>query len=506
MHRFVGSRVTISAWLAAAVIVCLSAAWAAPADAQQAKAAVKSGEVVPMGKQAGSSGQAKPAVPPAETSKPAGENKKDGPGVPPPPGERQMSTTIKEPADYGEAVRVALVQSPLLVKSALEIETKRLDVQDAWSTFIPTVSINTTYWFRMPTKIDGTTDKPYTISFSTGQWNPILSGFEVKARNEMTNIAILGHLKVIGIGLKRLGTDFLQLSVIEEQHEVIKKRIELARMNLEFYKTRLSMGQATKLDIRIAETRMEMAKAEEDKLAALRNMVMDDIKFILGVPFTHKLKLDVAKAKKQILGEFSPADVSDEKVRQYSFDLRMQEYEKRLQQKNIGLSYVKLLPSFGFTFQTVDAFNNTNTNTNRDGFPFYPGINISLPLDYWTKGRDIARQYKKLDQVHAATRAKEFELVVTVQKAFSEYQTANSDFIMANSQLELTKLQDEQTEYRHKTGQAEFDKLVADRNEYYTAWQKMLLQKMKRETALLELKYLNGDLQNQYIDVEAWEK
>jgi len=173
---------------------------------------------------------------------------------------------------------------------------------------------------------------------------------------------------------------------------------------------------------------------------------------------------------------------------------------------NIGLSYVKLLPTFGFTFQTVDAFNNTSTSSNKSGFPFYPGINVSMPLDYWTKGREISRQYKKLDQVFAGARAKEFELMVSVQKAMSEYQSTSADFMLANSQMELNKLQDEQTEYRHKTGQLDFDKLVTDRNAYFDSRQKMLLEQVKRDIALLTLKHLSGDLQGQYIDVAAWEK
>ena len=509
MHRTAGLYRPRAAWRVLVLLLCLALVCAGSAWAQQkTKTVVKSGEIKPV---APAQSETLPAAPQAKADKDASPAKSGPTADAPPPsgGERQMSTTIKEPADFNECVRVALVQSPMLVKSALEIETKRLDAQDAWSGFVPTVSINTTYWFRMPTKIDGTTDKPYTISFSTGQWNPILSGFEVKAKNEMTNMAILGHLKVIGEGLKRLASDFLQLSALQEQKDIVRKKQELAKLDLDFFKTRLGMGQATQLDVRIAETRIEMAKAEDDKLNTMRGMTMDDIKFILGVPFTNKLNLDVAAAKKQILNKYSVADVTEEKVRAHSFDLRMAEYEKSLQKKNIGLSYVKLLPSFGFTFQTVDAFNSSSTSTstkNNGGFPFYPGINISMPLDYWTKGREISRQYKKLDQVQAATRAKEFELMVSVQKAMSDYQATASDLSLATSRAELSKLQDEQTEYRYKTGQVDFDKFVSDRNAYYDSQQKMLLEQVKRDIALLTLKHLSGDLENQYIDVAAWEK
>jgi outer membrane protein TolC len=488
MHRIAGMK----RLRAVAVLLCLALTWACPAAAQQNTSA--------KAKPSESKSTQSETLPSKTETKPAADP------PPPPDGTRQMSTTVKEPADFNECVRVALVQSPMLVRSALEIESKRLDVQDAWGTFLPTVSINSTYWFKMPQRTDGTTDKPYSISFSTSQWNPLLSGFDVKAKNQMANIAVLGHLKVIGEGLKRLAIDFVQLSSTQEMREIVRKKQELAKMNLDFFKTRLGLGQATQLDVRIAETRVQMTKAEEDKINSMRAMIMDDVKFLLGIPFTHKLELDVAAAKKQILGKFSVADVTDEKIRTNSFDLRIQEYEKNLQRMNIGLSYVKLLPTFGFTFQTVDSLNSSNNTYKSDGFPFYPGINISIPLDYWAKGREISRQYKKLDQAQAGGRAKEFELMVSVQKAMSEYQGTSADLALASSQMELNKLQDEQTEYRHKTGQAEFDKFVTDRFTYFDSRLKMLVEQAKRDTALLTLKHLSGDLQGQYVDVAAWEK
>jgi len=454
--------------------------------------------------------------------------KTDIPGEQRPPATWETTTTVRQPADFNECVRVALVQSPLFVKSTLEIQSKRLDVQDAWSEFIPTLSLSTTYWFVLPkayyntvqtvydpatgqnditknVQVGTQTQKPYTISFNTGQWNPILAGFDVAAKKEMVSMAILGHLRVISDGLHRLAADFLQLEAVTEQQAIVGKKVELAKSNLEFFKTRQGLGQATDMEIRMAETKITMAKAEADSVNAQRAQIMNDIKFILGVPFVDKLDLDVANAKQEILGSFGTADVTDDKVRAHSFDLRTAEYEKSLQHKNIGLSYVRLIPSFGFTFQSLDAFV-SSTQQVKGQFPFYPGINITMPLDYWTKGRDIARQYTKLDQQQANTKAKVFELMVTAQRAMTDYQSANSDSNLASSRSELARLQNEQTEISYKAGQADFDKVMADRTSYYESQQNMLAQKTKRDLALLALKDLTGDLQKQYIDVTSWEK
>ena len=60
------------------------------------------------------------------------------------------ATTVNSPANFDECVRVALAQSPLLTKSAVEIESKRLDVGDAYSGYIPTFVLNTTFYLNLP--------------------------------------------------------------------------------------------------------------------------------------------------------------------------------------------------------------------------------------------------------------------------------------------------------------------------------------------------------------------
>jgi outer membrane protein TolC len=488
-------------WLAALILLFL----VAPAAAQQAKTKNQP-QPEAQGDQMGAPQATKINSQAQDQGDKLGEPKapKFNPGALPPP-TSESTVQIRQPADFRECVRVALEQSPILVKSALEIETKRLDVQDAWATFIPTIDLNSTYWFSQPKNTDGSTNNPFTISFATENWNPVLSGFEVKAKKEMVNIAVLAHLKVISQGLKRLGTDFLQLDVAQQQKDLNKQKQDIAKQNLEFFKTRLGLGQATQLDVQIAETKLNMAKAEEDKISATRNMIQDDIKFIMGLPFVNKLDMDVKTAKDEVLGGFSPADMADDKIRAYSFDLRMLVYEKRLQEKNIALSYVKMLPTFGFTFQTINSLSSTQQNMNK-GALFYPGVNISMPLDLWTKGRDVSRNYKKMDQQVAQGRAKEYELMASVQKALSDYQGASADYNLANSQSELSRLQAEQSQYRYKTGQLDFDKYAADDIKYYDDAQKALIDKLKRDTYMLELKYLNGDLEKQFINVTDWEK
>lgn len=186
------------------------------------------------------------------------------------------TTSVRSPADFQECVRVALAQSPLLTKSSIEIESRRLDVGDAYSQYIPTIVLSTTFYLRLPeykntvassayqsvfnnSSSDATQNlsnsisaanavyagnsnnrnrKTYDLNFTTGAWNPMLTAFEVQAKKELVNIAVLSHLKVIDQGLLRLGTTFLQLGMAESMLNLCKEKEDLAVKNLEYAKTK----------------------------------------------------------------------------------------------------------------------------------------------------------------------------------------------------------------------------------------------------------------------------
>ncbi|MFZ5811510.1 MAG: TolC family protein [Thermodesulfobacteriota bacterium] len=417
-----------------------------------------------------------------------------------PKGLVEAATPLRSPANFDECIRVALAQSPLLVKSSIEIETKRLDLGDSYSNFIPTISINTTCYLRRPAS--SSTQDPFTVSFSAGNWNPVLTIFEVQARKDMVNIAILSHMQVIAEGLKRLGTNFLQLGMLEDQDKVVKEKAEMAKQYMEYAQTRSSLGQGTDLDVRIAESKINLIKAESDKVRNNRLMLLDDLKFILGVPFIQKIDLDLGEARKQVVAAFDPAAVTGETLRDNSYELKIQEYNKSLQKKNITVAYVKFIPTFNFGFQTVDALSST---AKQDGLPFYPYVTMSLPLDWWTKGRDVSRQYKKLGQVESEGRTKEFKLVSDFQKAMANLATADADLRYAKAKSDLSQLKLQQTQYRYETGQSEFDAIVSAMDEYLTSKQDVLFKELNKSTALLELRFLSGHLQNSYINSSVQE-
>jgi len=290
--------------------------------------------------------------------------------------------------------------------------------------------------------------------------------------------------------------------MLEDQDAVVKEKAEMAKQYLEYAQTRSSLGQGTDLDVRIAESKINLIKAESDKVRNNRLMLLDDLKFILGVPFIQKINLDLAEARKQVVASFDPAAVTGETLRDNSYELKIQEYNKSLQKKNITVAYVKFIPTFNFGFQTVDALSST---AKQDGLPFYPYVTMSLPLDWWTKGRDVSRQYKKLGQVESEGRTKEFKLVSEFQKAMANLATADADLRYAKAKSDLSQLKLQQTQYRYETGQSEFDAIVSAMDDYLTSKQDVLFKELNKSTALLDLRFLSGHLQNSYINSSVQE-
>ncbi|MYL82302.1 TolC family protein [Desulfovibrio aerotolerans] len=454
------------------------------------------------------------------------------------------ATVLKNPADFNECVRVALAQSPLLTKSSIEIESKRLDVGDAYSQYIPTIIMSTTFYLRLPeyentaaastwsNVLSNASSNPaqnlsnsvsaanaiyagnslnrdrkkYDLSFSTGAWNPLLTAFDVQAKKEMVNIAVLSHLKVIDQGLKRLGFTYLQIGMVDSVIRMAKEKEDLAQKNLEYVKTRAGLGQGAQLDVRIAETKINLSRAEAEKMRTTKSVLLDELKFILGVPFVQKVEVATNDVARQVLEDFSPASVTDERLKKHSFQLRILEYEKALQKKSIALSYIHFLPTFSFGFTSVSTLSNNNYKDDTSSLPFmYPNLTLNMPFDWWTKGRDVSRQYKKMAQLNVEGRNLEFSLMSQFQQSLAKLRAAVSEVKFAESQVELQKLTVQQAQFRFDAGQVEYDSIVAAMTAYLDSKQALIGKQYERDSAMLEVRSLCGDFQDRYINATVME-
>ena len=99
--------------------------------------------------------------------------------------------------DFDTAARIAIRQSPLLTKSDLEIQIRRLDEKDSKSDFFPSFNFRTQYFVNDVTVNGQSLYSKYSLNFTSAPYSPWEAYFSLQGRKLITKIAILTHLKII---------------------------------------------------------------------------------------------------------------------------------------------------------------------------------------------------------------------------------------------------------------------------------------------------------------------
>ena len=81
-------------------------------------------------------------------------------------------------------------------------------------------------------------------------------------------------------------------------------------------------------------------------------------------------------------------------------------------------------------------------------------------MDWWTKARDVSRQYKKLSQLNVETHNLEFQIMSEYQQGLAKLRAASSDLKFAEANADVQRLQVQQAQLRFESGQAEYDAIV----------------------------------------------
>ena len=206
------------------------------------------------------------------------------------------------PLDFEACARLAFRQSPYFLKSAMDIDLRRLDESDTRWSMIPPVSLQTFYYLDRPYS----TSKPYSLSFNWAEYNPLGSYFILQARKMLTQMAIYGHMQVISQGLERLGKQFLELASLKGLAVSQDDLIKVCKDNLAFAQNRLDIGTGTTLEVRLAAQELESAKDEKERLELSRTRTLNSLKTFLALKPEDPFSLDLHDAPRQVLGKLRP--------------------------------------------------------------------------------------------------------------------------------------------------------------------------------------------------------
>jgi len=399
--------------------------------------------------------------------------------------------------NFQEAVKIALQQSPYLKKSGLEIKIKRMDETDSRYSMIPPLTFQTYYYVNRPTGIGGT---PYSLSFSTQPYNPVVSYFTLQGQKMATQVAILAHLKTISMGLQRLGQLFLELDSYKNQAANQKDSINLSREKLTFAQNRLKAGTGTSLEVKEAQQGLEIAKNQLQLITIFQKRALSSLKGFLGLKPNQELNLDLHDTRRQVMGDFNPDTFTWEQAKSLSYDLKMEDIKLKLQGYNINLAIANAFPTILFTTQTPDPLSNTDLHG------LYVGFGLQIPVwDGFKRIRNISRQKAVLQQYGS-----EKDMIVNNLKdkfltARTKVKDAGFALQAAQSSVELAQLQVRQKEISYHSGGIPLSEFLESRIKVWEAKRKLGTSTLDYERAVLALRQISGDLGHSYVHATSFQ-
>lgn len=404
------------------------------------------------------------------------------------------ATVPDEPMNFEECVHLALQQSPFFVESAMEVQLRRLDESDSWWKLLPKFLVSTGYVLTGPRNLDDS-DR-FSLSFSTGGYDPIAAGFSIQATKLVTKIAILGHMNSINQGLYNLGNMFLHLGHLRELLIIQEELVSLAKHEKTYLGNLLETGGTNPLEVRIAEQKLEMAVLGRESLEAQRDELMDDLKIFLGLGVQDRLKLELKDAEDQVLGYFRPEEISTADVAANNIELRIQQQQREIQEYNVKLAWANYLPKFYVQTRTANPI---DTNNADDGL--YTSVGFTWTLwDWGERYRNVRRQRMNTRQDVVKENILELDISSDWRSGMTTKRRTRAALKHARAEVELAGLLKRQSEISYQAGSQPFPAYLSQIRNYFHTRKEALNNEYEDNKAMLDLRFMSGDLFNSYIN------
>jgi len=416
------------------------------------------------------------------------------PAAAPQPGEDKI--VPPGPLDFEACARLALRQSPYLLKSAMDIDIKRLDESDSRWSMVPPVSLQTYYYLERPSS----SSKPYSLNFSWDPYNPLGSFFLLQAQKMVTQMAIYGHMHTILQGLERVGKQFLELATMKRQAALQDDLVKACGDNLAYAANRLEIGTGTSLEVRVATQESESAKNEKERLEISQRRTLSSLKTFLGLKPEEPFNLDLHDASRQVLGSFNPAAATLEQAKDRSFELKIEKLRARMQEYNVSVAKTKVYPSILINAQTLNPLYSTSGG-------MYVGVGLDIPVwDGFKRIRNVSRQKTILRQIGLDKDMKEGDMADQWNTLQEDLKSAAGALKLAQSKEEVARLKERQAEIRYQSGGKTLDTWLDARNDAIEAQKITANKALEYDEYVLNLRKFSGDLGYSYVDQNSWQK
>lgn len=253
--------------------------------------------------------------------------------------------------NFDDCVFLTIQQSPLLVKSAIELEIKRLSLTSAIWNYLPqprtsiTVSNNLTL-YNMDSRYvpDDYGETKYRVSFYAAMPNPVATYFEHHVRKVMVNMAISTHRKAIGEAIYKIAGAYLRLQAQRSKVKLQEELLPLAKEQVAYWQQVETVDGRQGVSLNLANQHLREVQLMLDQTNMQEVMERTNLKILAGVEPNHALKLDTESANSILAGFDGSALKWDERWPLTENDLLMRAQIK-LSDYKIMVAWAQYIPN-----------------------------------------------------------------------------------------------------------------------------------------------------------------
>ncbi len=348
--------------------------------------------------------------------------------------------------DYPTCVRYALVHSPSLLKSRIDIQVKSADLKDAHSELLPTIQLVTRYYFVRTQNAAFGRASPFNVQIWVPEWDPYLALMKIKSQKILVDIAKINHMDKISDSMAEMAKLFYRVHVIDRSLQARKQLTAFRREKVSYMQSKLKQGTADEVEVRLLENGLKAEQLKVQDLELEKQQKTAELKRLMGYYPDQALPLDTRDAANQVLGGFNGQFLTFADVQGTSRTLRTLAKQEQLQSNAVAGSYLALVPR---PLLVIEGLSNQPDATS--------GVNIAVGMSYnlwdgFRRVRDIKRQKMKAEQAKIDRDSRSSELYNRFNSLLGALRMCAAKDAFVREKIAVSELNEEKAFLLYKQG------------------------------------------------------
>lgn len=411
---------------------------------------------------------------------------------------------------FDDCVYLSIQQSPMLVNSAVQLESTRLQLTDAIWRYLPEPRMTLAVSNNITQENKGSNDVAanygqtmFRVGFYADFPNPLMTYFNTEVQKLSVGLAIATHRKAVGEVITQIAEIYLKMQAQEKIMAEQKTLLPLTKKATEYWKQVEASDGRQGATVEIARQKEREAELKVEKTQMEATMQRTKLKIIAGVEPQQQLTINAAHADK-ILEGFDGYKNTWEDRWNLTEDELLVRTQVKLQDYNIMVAWAAYVPDM-----------NIQVNNNPPAGQYQPArgkedtfvhLNFDFPLLDW------GRRYRGVQTARMA-KAKAFHEQARKRTDYSNkwlqaeqrVALATTSYKIAKNVLEVAELEWKQADISFNEGTEVFPTLLSQKERLVNSRIEYINAELELKLAQLQWMELASLLQERYIGPPAKE-